>query len=329
MSMFRFVVKRTAGIVVMMFIIATLTFALFRMMPSDPAGIRMAANPKKTPEMVERQRELWGLDKSYPEQYVIFIKNLLHGKFGNSYYLGGKDVYDIIKEKLPATVLLFTSVMVLSFSLGMYLGRYIAWKRGGKLEYGSTVLGMFLYSMPVFWICLLALWVFSYRLGLFPISGIKTDALWVTSAETSTFVKALDLGYHLFMPLTVGVIISFAGIMLMMKNVMLETLGEDYITTARAKGLPENVIRDHHAGRNVMLPMVTVFTLSLVGSLGGSMIVERVFGWPGLGAEFLNAAMNYDYPVAQGAFIIMGALLLVAILITEILYAYLDPRIKY
>jgi peptide/nickel transport system permease protein len=211
----------------------------------------------------------------------------------------------------------------------MFMGKLIAWRRGGTLEYGSTVGGMFLFSMPSFWICLLVIWVFSYKLGLFPIGGMKTAEIWISTANTGLFIKVMDLAHHLFLPLTVGVVVSFPGVMLMMKNVMLETLGEDYITTARAKGLTEKRIRDHHAARNVMLPMVTVFTLSLVGSLGGSMIVERIFGWPGLGAEFLEAAMNYDYPVAQGAFVIMAALLLVAILVTEILYAYLDPRIRY
>ncbi|KYK36813.1 MAG: ABC transporter permease [Theionarchaea archaeon] len=328
MSMWRFIIRRSTEIVIIMFVIATLTFVLFRAMPSDPAGIML--DPMRTPEKVEIQRKLWGLDKSYTEQYFIFMKNLLHGEFGKSYHLGeGKDVYDIIKEKLPPTILLFTSTTIVAFSVGMYMGRLIAWRRGGKLEYGSTVVGMFCFSMPGFWIGLLIIWVFSFRLGLFPLGGMKTADLWMDEASVSIFLKALDILYHLFLPLTVGVIISFPGIMLMMKNVMLETLGEDYITTARAKGLPEKKIRDHHAARNVMLPMVTVFTLSLVGSLGGSMITETIFGWPGLGAEFLRAAMNYDYPVAQGAFIIMGALLLVAILITEILYAFLDPRVRY
>ncbi len=326
MSMLKYVIRRSIEIVLILFLIATLTFALFRLMPSDPAG--MILDPHRTPEIVARQRELWGLDKSLAEQYIIFMKNMLRGEFGNSFFYQ-QDVYDIIKEKLPPTILLFTSINVLAFAIGMQMGRIIAWRRGGRLEYGSTVLGMFFFSMPVFWIGFLVIWAFSFRLELFPLGGMKTVELWASTADTSVFTKALDLLYHMFLPLTVGVIISFPGIMLMMKNVMLETLGEDYIITARAKGLPEKVIRDHHAARNVMLPMVTVFTLSMVGSLGGSMIVETIFGWPGLGAEFLEAAMNYDYPVAQGAFVIMGALLLVAILVTEILYAYLDPRIRY
>ncbi|KYK36890.1 MAG: hypothetical protein AYK19_08035 [Theionarchaea archaeon DG-70-1] len=324
MSMTKFIARRSIEIVITLFIIATLTFALFRMMPSDPVGLMV--HPLWTPEMKQRQRALWGLDKPYTEQYIIFMRNMLRGEFGVSFF-SQQDVYGLIKERLPPTVLLFTSMNILSFSLGMYIGRIIAWRRRGKLEYGSTVLGMFFFSMPVFWIGLLAIWIFSYRLDLFPIGGMKSE-IWGV-ADISLLTKVMDIGHHLFLPLTVGVIISFPGVMLMMKNLMLETLEEDYITTARAKGLPEKIIRDHHAARNVMLPMVTVFTLSLVSSLSGSMIVETVFNWPGLGATFLAATIGYDYPIAQGAFIIMGAVLLVAILLVEILYAYLDPRIRY
>ncbi len=324
MSMTKFIARRSVEIVITLFVIATLTFALFRMMPSDPVGLMV--HPLWTPEMKQRQRALWGLDKPYTEQYIIFMKNMLRGEFGVSFF-SHQDVYGIIKERLPPTILLFTSMNVLSFSLGMYIGRIIAWRRRGKLEYSSTVLGMFFFSMPVFWIGLLAIWIFSYRLDLFPIGGMKSE-IWGV-ADISLLTKVMDIGHHLFLPLTVGVIITFPGVMLMMKNLMLETLEEDYITTARAKGLPEKVIRNHHAARNVMLPMVTVFTLSLVSSLSGSMIVETIFNWPGLGATFLAATIEYDYPIAQGAFIIMGAVLLVAILLTEILYAYLDPRIRY
>jgi peptide/nickel transport system permease protein len=294
-------------------------------MPSDPAG--MLIDPLRTPDKVEWYRKMWGLDKSIAEQYVIFLRNMLHGEFGVSFY-SQKDVYDIIKERLPATLLLFASMSVLSFSVGMHLGRFIAWRRGTRLEYGSSVVGMFLYSMPMFWICLLALWLFSYRLNLFPLGGMKSVEVWDYAAHSGLLAKALDIGHHLFLPLTVGIIMFFPGIMLMMKNVMLETLGEDYITTARAKGLPERQVRNHHAGPNVMLPMVTAFTLSLVGSFMGSIVIESIFSWPGLGAQFLEAAVNYDYPVVQGAFIIMGAVLLGAILVADILCAYLDPRVR-
>ena len=323
MSLTKYIARRSVEIVITLFIIASLTFVLFRLMPSDPAGLIL--DPLRTPEEVQRQRALWGLDKSYAEQYFIFIRNMLRGDFGTSFF-SNKDVYDIIKEKLPPTILLFTTMTLLSFSIGMHLGRILAWKRGTKLEYGSTVAGVLLYSMPVFWIGILALWIFSYHTDLFPLGGMKSPEVWDYTAQSGLFMKALDIGHHLFLPLTVGVVLYFPEVMLMMKNVMLETLGEDYVITARAKGLPEQKVRDH-AASNVMLPMVTGFTIALVGSFTGSMIIESIFSWPGLGAEFLNAAVNYDYPVVQGTFVIMGALLLIAILLADILCAYVDPRV--
>ena len=185
MSLARFVARRSGEILITLFIIATLTFIVLRLMPSDPAG--MLLDPYSTPEMKRLQRELWGLDRSYAEQYIIFLKNLVRGEFGVSFFTQ-KDVYDIIKERLPATVLLFTTMTVLSFSWGVHAGRVIAWRRGGKLEYGSTIIGMFLYSMPVFWLCLMAIWIFSFKLGLFPLGGMKTPELWDTAASTSLHV---------------------------------------------------------------------------------------------------------------------------------------------
>lgn len=325
MPMLKYVAKRSVEIVITLFIIATLTFALFRLMPSDPAGLIL--DPRSTPAEKARIRELWGLDKSTAEQYLVFLRNMLRGEFGTSFF-SNDDVYDIIKERLPATLLLFTTMILLSFSVGVYMGRLIAWKRGSNLEYGSTVVGMLLYSMPFFWIALLAIWIFSYKMGLFPLGGMKSPEVWDHAAHSGMLAKALDIGHHLVLPLAVGVVTFFPGVMLMMKTVMIETLGEDYITTARAKGLSERRVRDE-AASTVMLPMVTDLTLSLVWSFSGSIIIESVFSWPGLGAKFLEAAVNYDYPVVQGAFVIMGAVLLVAILVTDILYAYLDPRIRY
>lgn len=321
----KFIARRSGEVVVSLFLVATLTFALFRLMPSDPVGLMV--NPGMTPEMKHRQREMWGLDKSIEEQYLLFMKNMLHGKFGTSFY-SDQDVFDILKERLPATVLLSTTMALLSFSLGMHAGRIIFWRRGGKLEYSSTLLAMLLYSMPIFWICLMILWIFSFELGLFPLGGMKSSQIWDAAAHSNLFIKIVDVGYHLFLPLTAGTLLSSPGIILLMRNVMVETVGEDYITTARAKGLPEKVIRDHHASRNVMLPLATVLTLAIVSSFSGSIIIETIFSWPGVGAEFVSAVGSYDYPVVQGAFVFMGALLLIAIFLADILYAYIDPRIK-
>ncbi|KYK28767.1 MAG: peptide ABC transporter permease [Theionarchaea archaeon DG-70-1] len=326
MSLVRFVAKRVLEIVVALFIIATLIFVLFKMVPGDPAS--RVINPTFTPELREILRARFGLDKPLWQQYLIYVKNLLHGEFGTSFYWEG-DVFDILKVRFLPTILLFTLGTLMAYALGINLGRIIAWRRGSKLEYGFTVGGLFFFTMPIFWLGLLAIWVFSYRLDLFPVGGMKTPEIWGAAVEAGLLTKILDVLYHLFLPLTVFTIWIFTGNMLLMKNSMLETLKEDYITTARAKGLAEKRIRDRHAARNAMLPVVTALSLAMAFSFNGGVLTETVFSWPGLGRTLVQATINLDYPLAQGAFILLAGVVLLAVLTADILYAYLDPRIKY
>lgn len=326
MSMFKFILKRVGEILITLFIITTLIFILFRLMPGDPAA--MVVSPRMTPELKEILRARFGLDKPLWYQYYIYLKNIVRGDFGTSFYWQG-DVFDILKARFLPTVLLFTLGYLMAYALGINLGRIIAWRRGGKLEYGSTVLGLFFYTMPIFWLGLLAIWIFSYKFDLFPVGGMKSAEVWSATKGVSTFTKIVDVAYHLFLPLTVFTVWVFTGSMLLMKNSMLETLREDYIVTARAKGLPEKKIRDHHAARNAMLPVVTALALSMAFSFNGGVLTETTFSWPGLGSALVEASLNYDYPLAQGAFILLAGVVLLAVLCADILYAYLDPRIKY
>ncbi len=335
MTMTKFVIRRIIEIVVTLFIIATMIFFLFRIAPGGPSAAdaesRMyytVLNPRMTPELKAVLRERFGLDKPLWVQYVLYIKNMLRGEFGVSFYWE-LDVWDMLKARLLPTVLLFMSGNVLAFSVGVNLGRVIAWRRGGKLEYSSTVAGLFFYTMPIFWLGLLAIWVFSYNLDLFPIGGMKTPEIWSAAQEVGMLTKVADVAHHLFLPLTVLTVWIFTANMLLMKNSMLETLKEDYITTARAKGLPEHKIRDHHAARSALLPVVTAFALNMAFSFNGNVLTEQVFSWPGLGSALVEASSNYDLPLAQGAFMVMAAVVLVTVLLTDVLYAYLDPRITY
>jgi peptide/nickel transport system permease protein len=183
--------------------------------------------------------------------------------------------------------------------------------------------------MPIFWLGLLSIWIFSWRLDLFPVGGMKTPELWTSSMQLTFFVKVVDVLHHLFLPLTVLTVWIFTGNMLLMKNSMLGTLGEDYITTAKAKGVPEHRVRDHHAARNAMLPVVTALALNMAFSLNGNVVTEAIFSWPGLGSVLVEAANNNDYPLAQGAFLVLSGVVLVAVLVADILYVHLDPRIRY
>ncbi len=326
MSMMKFILRRLVEIVITLFIITTLIFILFRLMPSDPAA--MVISPRMTPELKEILRHRFGLDKPLYEQYFIYLKNILHGDFGQSFYWQGENVFEIIKPRFLPTVLLFTLGYIMAYAVGINIGRIIAWRRGGKLEYGFTVGGLFFYTMPIFWLGLLAIWIFSWKLDLFPVGGMKTPEVW-TMVGAGWTDKVLDVLYHLFLPLSVFTVWIFTGSMLLMKNSMLETLREDYITTARAKGLSEGTIRDHHAARNAMLPVVTALALNMAFSFNGGVLTETTFSWPGLGRLLVQAALNYDYPLAQGAFIMLAAVVLIAVLVADLLYAYLDPRIKY
>jgi peptide/nickel transport system permease protein len=326
MSMVKFIIKRVIEILITLFIITTLIFILFRLMPADPAA--MVVSPRMTPELKEVLRARFGLDKPLYVQYVTYITNILHGDFGTSFYWEG-DVFDILKARFVPTVLLFTLGYMMAYALGINMGRIIAWKRGGRLEYGSTVLGLFFYTMPIFWLGLLAIWIFSYRLDIFPVGGMKSPEVWSAAQDVGLIRKILDVAYHLCLPLSVFTVWIFTGSMLLMKNSMLETLREDYIVTARAKGLPENKIRDHHAARNAMLPVVTALALSMAFSFNGGVLTETTFSWPGLGSALVEASLNYDYPLAQGAFIMLAGVVLLAVLVADILYAYLDPRISY
>jgi peptide/nickel transport system permease protein len=325
MSMFTFVVKRSGEILLTLFIIATLIFVLFRLMPGDPSWA--VISPIATAETRAALEERFRVNDPLLQQYLAYMSNLLRGDFGVSFYWEG-NVFDILKPRLFPTVLLFTLGTMMAYSVGINLGRIIAWKRGSNLEYGSTVVGLFFYTMPIFWLGLLAIWVFSFKFDLFPLGGMKTPELW-SMGEVGVITKGLDVLYHLFLPLTVFTVWVFTGSMLLMKNSMLETVKEDYITTAKAKGLPEKKIRDHHAARNALLPVVTALSLAIAFSFNGGVLTETTFSWPGLGSILVEATLNQDYPLAQGAFILLAAVVLIAVLVADLLYAYLDPRITY
>ena len=178
------------------------------------------------------------------------------------------------------------------------------------------------------WLALILIWVFAYKLGWFPITGMVSEEVWL-DPEAGLWAKLLDVGHHMVLPLATLFLIHFGGFLLIMRSSMLETLKEDYILTARAKGLEESVIRNHHAAPNAALPVVTSVGLTLAFSINGGALTETVFTWPGIGRELVFAVSNNDYPLAQASFLLIAAVVLVSNLVVDILYSYLDPRIRY
>lgn len=325
MHLGKFVLVRVTQIAITFFIILSLLFILFRVAPGDPASL--VIDPQMTPEDVEETRAIFGLDRPLYQQYLIYVKNFIQGEFGSSFYYG-KPVLKVIGEKLPNTILLFTTSIVLSALAGISWGKVIAWRRGSLLDSSVTVVGLVSHTLFLPWIALLLVWIFAYWMSWFPLTGMITPELWV-DPDTGTIRKVLDVLHHMVLPLSVLFTIHFGGFMLIMRSSMLETLKEDYIVTARAKGLTERQIRERHAAKNAALPVVTSVGLSLAFSINGGAITETIFSWPGIGRELVFSVSNSDYPLAQIAFLLIAALVLVANLVVDVLYAYLDPRIKY
>ncbi len=379
-----YLIRRVGQILVTLFLFTTLAFFLIQAQPGSYASF-YAFNPDIPPEVKAKIEAAFGLDKPLWQQYLIHLKNYGTGNFGVSFRHYPQSVVDVILERLPRTVMLFLTATVVSFYCGFFLGKAIAWKRGGVLEYTATISGALLFTVFTPWFGLMMIWIFAFKLGWFPLGKFLDPLLWrnatveanavftnmiLTAAAISVFLfiavlvtrkfarryqgrtlipllgvvalavslvwwssgagyLALDIVRHMVLPVATLTLISFAGTMLITRNSMLETLREDYIMAARAKGLPEKEVRDRHAARNALLPVVTSFVFSLAFAIDGGVIIEAIFSWPGMGRTLLDAVLSEDLPLAIGAFVFVGVFALVAHLVADVLYVYLDPRIRY
>jgi peptide/nickel transport system permease protein len=313
------------------------------------------------------------------------MKNTFTGNFGVSFGHFPRPVMEVLVERLPRTAVLFLSATAASFYTGFFLGKAIAWRRGGVLEYTATISGATLFTVftPAF--ALMMIWIFAFKLGWFPVGKFLDPLIWrhaevsanhvfshmlLAGAAFTAFAflalfalrktgriglerlagpvilagavvvpvawalsgiggLALDILTHMVLPIATLTLISFAGTMLLTRNSMLETVREDYVMAARAKGLPEKQVRDRHAARNALLPVVTSLVYSLIFAIDGSVIIEGVFSWPGTGMTLLQAVRTEDLPLVMGAMIFIGLFSLLAHMIVDVLYVYLDPRIRY
>ena len=319
-----YILAKLFEIAVIFFIILTLLFFLFRLSPGDP--VSKIVDPMLTPEDMQHLINQMGLDRPVWEQYLIYLKNFFTGHFGVSFHYG-EPVFQVIKERLGWTILLFTSSTALAALAGVFLGKVAAWNKGSRLDNIMSISALVCYTLFIPWFALLVLWVLGYQLDLFPLGGVLSPELWVGGG--SFLAKALDLAHHMVLPLMTLFIINLGSYLLLMRSSMLSVLREDYIITARAKGLSEKVIRDKHAAKNAALPVITSVGLSLAFSINGGALTEQIFTWPGIGRELIFAVSNNDYPLAQACFLLIALVVLVANLIVDLLYAWLDPRISY
>jgi peptide/nickel transport system permease protein len=316
-----YVVKRTVFAIITVFVALTLNFVLFRAAPGDAtSSLRGCRNC--TPEFRDALYAELGLDKSKLEQYWIYLQDLAHGDLGLS-FVSRQPVWDELRDPILNTLPMVALGYVFSIVLGILVGVIAAWRRGTIADWGGLLSALVFYSLPTQWLGLMLLIVFS---GTLPTSGISDPFLEFT--DPSTWEVVLDRLEHMILPsLTLGLVL-YGEYALIVRSSMLETLGEDYILTARAKGLANWAIVWKHAFRNALLPIVTLVALTLGYVVAGAILVEAVFSYPGIGLVTYEAIFARDYPVLQGAFLILTLSVVIANYVADLVYFRLDPRIS-
>lgn len=380
----KYILRRVLQIIITLVIFQTLLFIILDAQPGDITNLYLL-NPKVTPEAREQMRAALGLDKPPLIRYLQWLGNFVQGNLGVSFSNYPRPVMDIILERAPRTLVLFLTSQLVSFILGYFLGKQLAWHRNTFFEYSMTIVGVVLYTIFTPWFGLMMIYLFGIELKLLPIGKFLDPSLWrgveipantifyymilsiavaailyvvlsFLTRKTSRFLRQVtqiggffaliamvifiwsltpygylagDIVKHMILPVLVSTLVSFAGTMLLMRNTMLETLREDFIMAARAKGLSEHVVRDKHAARNAFLPVFTNLIIGIPFALSGGIITETIFSWPGMGLTLLQAVNLEDIPLAMGTLSFIGVLALTAHLVADVAYAFLDPRIRY
>ena len=313
-----YVLKRVGFAIVTVFVAVTINFVLFRLAPGTAVS-NLSRVPHATQQLRHALEVQFGLDKSKWQQYVIYLKQLAHGNLGISYE-NQQPVSTNLRIALVNTLPMVTIGTVFAIVFGTFTGVIAAWRRGTKTEglTVSTALGF--YAMPTQWLALMLIIIFA---GVLPTGGMTNEF-----ALNPTFWEHLkDLGSHILLPsLTLGLVL-YGEYTLIVRSAMLETLGEDYILTARAKGLKPRTIVRKHALRNAMLPITTLIALSLGYIVAGAILIETVFSWPGIGRAVYEAVLQRDYPMLEGAFLVLTLSVIFFNLVADLLYFRLDPRI--
>jgi peptide/nickel transport system permease protein len=322
--MLRYLLKRLATLIPTFIGITIVCFLVIHLAPGEPTSMQAELNPNITPEAIDQLKRHYGLDKPLPVQYLVWMKNLARLDFGRSISSDARPVWDKIKERLPVTISINVASMVIIFLVAIPLGVVSAVRRGSLVDRSITVFVFVGFSIPGFWLALICMDLLGVRLGWLPISGIHSQGY----QYMGLFERIWDLARHLALPVVISAFGALAGLSRYMRSSMLEIIRQDYILTARAKGLPERTVIYKHAMRNALLPVITILGLSIPGLIGGSVIFESIFSIPGLGKLFYDGIMMRDYNLIMGSLTIGAVLTLLGNLIADIAYSVADPRIR-
>lgn len=323
--MLRYIIYRLVNLLPLLVGITMISFLVIQLAPGEPVTLDMAMDPNVSAEAIEKLRAHYNLDKPVYLQYWLWLKDIAVLDFGQSFHPDGRLVIDKITERLPVTLWMNIIGLVLVLLVAIPLGVASARWQDSKFDRITTVLVFIGFAAPGFWVGLLCMIYFGVNLGVIPISGLSSYG-----AENWPFWRqVLDWSHHLATPILIGVLGSLAGMSRYMRSSMLDVVRQDYITTARAKGVPENVVFYKHALRNALLPVITILGLSIPGLIGGSVIFESLFSIPGMGKLFFEGVMQRDYPLIMGILTIGALLTLFGNLIADLAYGFADPRIRF
>jgi peptide/nickel transport system permease protein len=321
--MLRHIADRVGHLLLVLWVVTTLTFFLFRLMPGDPSLNFLS--PNFTEETRAALLHGFGLDKPLWQQYLLYFGQLLHGDFGRS-FLQNAPVSQILWDALPNTVILTLVALCIAYAFGIVAGAFLAFHRGGVAEAVAIPAALATRAAPEFWLGMLVLALFAFQLGWFPTGGAVSPG--ATIGSLGDRLLSGDFWWHLCLPALTLTLFLQGLPLLLMRATMLEVLNDEFIVMARMKGLSRWSVVMRHAARNALLPVVTAFALGLGASIGGNVVIETVFAWPGIGRVLVQAVQGADYPLAQGAFIVIAFVLVVMNTVADLMYALLDPRVS-
>ncbi len=321
--MLRYVAGRLFQAAVIVAIVATITFALIHLAPGDPFSAVMD-NPNVSEQVRATLRAQYGLDRPLPEQFVKYASQLAHGQLGWS-FSHDRPVREVLASALPNTLLLMVIALAGSFALGILIALVQVARRGSVTDHALSGISLFFFSMPDFWLAILALLAFTYWLPLFPVGGAVDP---VMHEYMGLGARILDRLRHLALPALTLTVLASPGVARFQRAALLDVLPADYIRTARLKGLSEREILRRHVLRNALLPIISLFGLSFPALLTGAFFIEKIFAWPGMGFAVVNAIGTRDYPLVVGGVILGSIMVTVGSLLADLLYAWADPRLR-
>lgn len=313
--MIRYILQRLFGMIVVMALVVTIVFVIVRVTPGDPAAVMLG--PEATQQDITELRTKLGLDQSLGLQYVYYIGQLLQGDLGQSIFLN-QPVTSALAERAEPTFFLTLFSILIASAIALPIGIYAAYRRGSFVDQAATTLAMLAASIPSFWLGLILIQILAVRLGWFPVSGY--------GGPGSSFIERM---YHLTLPAIALGVVSSALILRFTRASMLDVLGDDFIRTACAKGLGERRVVMKHALKNALIPILTIIGLTAAVLISGAVVTETVFGLPGVGNLVVSAVLRRDYPVIQGALLVIAALYVLINFAIDMLYLLVDPRVRY